>query len=67
MFEFDIKDIEEFQFFPHNIYPMSYFYIYGKQEFPFIRAGFVQEDVLNGEILKFKRVLDGEDMNEVFN
>jgi len=67
VFEFDITDIEEFQFFPHTMYPMSYFYIYGKQELPFIRAGLVYEPLLNEEILKFKQVLDGEDPNIVFS
>ena len=65
--EYKIDNEDEFKLFPHLAYPMSYFYIYGKQEVPFIRQGFVPEDVINNEILLFKRVLDGEDVNEVFN
>ena len=67
VFEYKIDNDNGFKLFPHLVYPMSYFYIYGKQEFPFIRQGFVPADILDNEILLFKRILDGEDMNEVFN
>ena len=64
--EFNADDIEGLGIVPHSKYPMSYFYI-NNQSLPFIREGLVYGEFLNIEILKFKRVLDGEDPNMVFS
>ena len=64
--EFNADDIEGLEIIPHSMYPMSYFYINNEIR-PFIREGLVYGEALNIEILKFKRVLDGEDPNMVFS
>lgn len=64
--EFNADDIEGLGIVPHTVYPMSYFYI-NNQSLPFIREGLVYGEFLNTEILKFKRILNGEDPNMVFS
>tara|TARA_B100000003_G_scaffold158583_1_gene144131 strand:- start:428 stop:778 length:351 start_codon:yes stop_codon:yes gene_type:complete len=60
-----LEDLDEVQTFPHQFYPQNFFYVKGR-EYPFIRPGAATPEALSGEIVKFKRVLDGEDVNEVF-
>tara|TARA_Y100000034_G_C6686657_1_gene302141 strand:+ start:94 stop:450 length:357 start_codon:yes stop_codon:yes gene_type:complete len=60
-----LEDFKEVMTFPHSFYPQNYFYVKG-QETPFIRPGAATPESLEGEIIKFKRVLNGENVNEIF-
>ena len=62
----DLEDFNEVVTFPHAFYPQNYFYLKG-QKIPFIRPGAATPESLDASILKFKRVLDGEDPNVVFS
>lgn len=62
----DTADIDGLDIVPHLMYPMNYFYVKNEPR-PFIRAGLVHGELLDKELSKFKRVLEGEDPNLVFS
>jgi len=60
-----MDDYPLLKIFPHTNYPVNYFFV-KDQPYPFIRPGATDVKNLESEIFKFKKIMEGEDVQEVF-